>query len=117
MIAPAISLLVILLSVYLLSRAKAENLGILTRITAVICLIGGLVILAGGICRMACMDRCETNGCGKEDHCMMSGKDCGDEMGMHGKMMGKEKCCMMKDSTKSDGNEVGDHMEGKGPVK
>jgi hypothetical protein len=122
MTAIAISLLAVTAALFLLARTKKENLGGGYTFASYLVLIGALVITGFSISRMVCKSRCESGGCAPEQHCMMTGKPCGEQMKDCCRSMGHEGAAM-QDSARTDGNEVGDKVEekplteGKGAVK
>ena len=116
MILISTSLLALAAGGLLLAKVRQHNLGAFLKFVAYFIMIVSFILMGMGTARMICRERCHREGgCGPREQCPSSGKACSEEM---------KKCCKdmggmgasTADSVKTDGNEVGDHIEKKPAV-
>lgn len=109
-----IALLIIALTggAFLFGWTRKNDGGAFLKIVSYVVMLLSVIAIVVAVSHHMCRERCDSGACGKEDHCPMSGKSCGSEMGMKA---GKDCCVAGKDS--ADVNEVGGHIESKGQAK
>jgi hypothetical protein len=108
MIALSLSLIAVVAGMFLLARARQENLGTFYKIVAYFVIVCALIVFGFGFAGTICRHRCMSGGCSPSEQCMMTGKTCGEEMGMGkcAKGKGKMDCCAAKAGV-ADSNEIG----------